>query len=539
MTSKYKALLEEYNTKLTSYLFSDSNESGPHVVAYAEIMLELSVKLYTQVSSSADPTIPMDDLLVSKMLVDPFSVAVDYSSLFRIIEAQKVVFWLRMLNLSDRYKQRQTVTTIPNMQCFSAIKDLMSAPYSRKNLFEQMNADPRSERETYKMIDSLIQLEKADRGKECIVVKTGFTWGYPYSQKRKQRICGYRNAISYFLRKFNILFAKKDEKNYDKTCTDSYDGHMKLEVDKDAFANSLNALFKTPSSPSPNLRIVFNSFREFIGFDAMEPVTEEMEKKMDDFFARFYPDEEKPEKWDEIFKRNITWFTLLECMFLNGQHSTGVKTSSSAAAGSDDLVEVSNSSASFDQIRVLVDGTEAAAEDTKKAISKIEDVKANTQNSYVKPAIERVAANISKLSELAFEKASESKLALDAANAKAKELKLALDSANQIVPNALKIADDAANKANLQADNAARMIDQSVSTKLSSKFGESVSRRFDLNPRTVGGRRINRNNSKKMNKKPRRWSLKYKKNINCNRPRGFSQRQYCKYGKKYTKTHKL
>jgi hypothetical protein len=30
----------------------------------------------------------------------------------------------------------------------------------------------------------------------------------------------------------------------------------------------------------------------------------------------------------------------------------------------------------------------------------------------------------------------------------------------------------------------------------------------------------------------RKWSLKYKKSINCKRPRGFSQRQYCKYGRK-------
>ena len=28
-----------------------------------------------------------------------------------------------------------------------------------------------------------------------------------------------------------------------------------------------------------------------------------------------------------------------------------------------------------------------------------------------------------------------------------------------------------------------------------------------------------------------KWSLKYKRSINCRRPRGFSQRQYCKYGR--------
>jgi len=36
----------------------------------------------------------------------------------------------------------------------------------------------------------------------------------------------------------------------------------------------------------------------------------------------------------------------------------------------------------------------------------------------------------------------------------------------------------------------------------------------------------------KKGKKGGSWSLKYKRSINCKRPRGFSQKQYCKYGKK-------
>jgi hypothetical protein len=31
------------------------------------------------------------------------------------------------------------------------------------------------------------------------------------------------------------------------------------------------------------------------------------------------------------------------------------------------------------------------------------------------------------------------------------------------------------------------------------------------------------------------WSMKYKKSINCKRPKGFSQRQHCKYGRKKMK----
>lgn len=33
-------------------------------------------------------------------------------------------------------------------------------------------------------------------------------------------------------------------------------------------------------------------------------------------------------------------------------------------------------------------------------------------------------------------------------------------------------------------------------------------------------------------KTKRKWSQKYKKSINCKRPKGFSQKQYCKYGRK-------
>ena len=39
-------------------------------------------------------------------------------------------------------------------------------------------------------------------------------------------------------------------------------------------------------------------------------------------------------------------------------------------------------------------------------------------------------------------------------------------------------------------------------------------------------------------KKHHKWSAKYKKSINCKRPKGFSQRQYCKYGRKKTRKNR-
>ena len=43
----------------------------------------------------------------------------------------------------------------------------------------------------------------------------------------------------------------------------------------------------------------------------------------------------------------------------------------------------------------------------------------------------------------------------------------------------------------------------------------------------VGGRKRTRKTNKRSG-----WTKKYKKSINCKRPKGFSQKQYCKYGRK-------
>ena len=44
----------------------------------------------------------------------------------------------------------------------------------------------------------------------------------------------------------------------------------------------------------------------------------------------------------------------------------------------------------------------------------------------------------------------------------------------------------------------------------------------------------NKNNHHKKTRKQKggKWSLKYKRSINCKRPKGFSQKQYCKYSRR-------
>jgi len=48
----------------------------------------------------------------------------------------------------------------------------------------------------------------------------------------------------------------------------------------------------------------------------------------------------------------------------------------------------------------------------------------------------------------------------------------------------------------------------------------------------------NNTNTKYGIKKGGKWSQKYKRSINCKRPKGFSQKQHCKYGRNKTKKQK-
>lgn len=45
--------------------------------------------------------------------------------------------------------------------------------------------------------------------------------------------------------------------------------------------------------------------------------------------------------------------------------------------------------------------------------------------------------------------------------------------------------------------------------------------------------------AKKCSVKGGKWSRKYKNSIDCNHPRGFSQKQHCKYGRKKIKKKQI
>jgi hypothetical protein len=77
-----------------------------------------------------------------------------------------------------------------------------------------------------------------------------------------------------------------------------------------------------------------------------------------------------------------------------------------------------------------------------------------------------------------------------------------------------------------------------IHQKSKSSMRENVEKhKFSQKGYLIGGRkRTSKHGKRKMkttrNKRGGKWSAKYKKSINCKRPKGFSQKQYCKYGRK-------
>ena len=65
-------------------------------------------------------------------------------------------------------------------------------------------------------------------------------------------------------------------------------------------------------------------------------------------------------------------------------------------------------------------------------------------------------------------------------------------------------------------------------TRKRRKHKKSTKKRVRRKSKT---KRVRRKKTKSR-KKARKWSRKYKKSINCRKPKGFSQKQYCKYGRK-------
>uniref|UniRef100_A0A6C0E283 Thioredoxin domain-containing protein n=1 Tax=viral metagenome TaxID=1070528 RepID=A0A6C0E283_9ZZZZ len=105
-----------------------------------------------------------------------------------------------------------------------------------------------------------------------------------------------------------------------------------------------------------------------------------------------------------------------------------------------------------------------------------------------------------------------------------------------------KVVETYENAAIPQKDRSVKSFVHWIESKISTNLMKGGSpqqlvRRLHNNYGTTIKNKSNRIKSKKnksnnKSKKRRKWSLKYKRSINCNRPKGFSQKQYCRRQRK-------
>ena len=79
-------------------------------------------------------------------------------------------------------------------------------------------------------------------------------------------------------------------------------------------------------------------------------------------------------------------------------------------------------------------------------------------------------------------------------------------------------------------DSFVNWIENTLDDKNISKLNQSEKSEQSGGYKSFRKRKTRRLKTKKL--RSRKWSRKYKKSINCRRPKGFSQKQYCKYGRK-------
>lgn len=100
------------------------------------------------------------------------------------------------------------------------------------------------------------------------------------------------------------------------------------------------------------------------------------------------------------------------------------------------------------------------------------------------------------------------------------------------------------NKKDRSVDSFIRWVESKINNVISTTPTSSPENVYKRLSKTAKGKKErktkshnNHTNKKHRNKKHRsqkggKWSRKYKSSINCSRPKGFSQKQYCKYGRK-------
>ena len=103
-----------------------------------------------------------------------------------------------------------------------------------------------------------------------------------------------------------------------------------------------------------------------------------------------------------------------------------------------------------------------------------------------------------------------------------------VNSEDKSVPKSLEIYEDTGKDSNLKQISLIDLEEDSINPSTTSSKKKSK-RKKKRKKTQSGGKRMKKKAKKTRKQQRNKWSLKYKRSINCKKPKGFSQKQYCKY----------
>ena len=327
---------KEYNLNFSTLTKQNMNENvnNDDILRYSVLIIEYN-KVLTRLTLNTDTNmlkLYYIGLFVISYLLSSSSRS--SSNMMRIVYAQQVIFWFKMLNIEKGTYNGQNVTPINNKSMYSVVMDSFLIPTYENNIETTMESKEKDATDVSDVILLLIDHADIESPKtrllpKCFTLRTGFAPFVTYSPDETRRRCIIRRFLSDVLQEdYGIACAKYNTQRYDKTCTQN--PAVKSTVDDAAAAIDVTfnaAKLKAAHNDDNFIRVlkVLTQGEVLVGKIVRPPqqiylTYHDIVSKLTDISnlvkTIFYPLYEREwQNWDIFFKLNKSWFTFLLCIY--------------------------------------------------------------------------------------------------------------------------------------------------------------------------------------------------------------------------------
>ena len=221
---------KKYNLNFSTLTKQVMNKkvNNDDILSYSVLIIEYN-KVLTELTLNTETNTNTNMLKLYYMRLFVISYLLSYSSsgnMMKIVYAQQVIFWFKMLNITTEIYELPRVTPINNTGMYSVVMDSFLIPTYKDNILQIMDRKQTGIRKVSDVIQLLIGLADIESPKtrllpKCFTLRTGFARFVTYSPDETRRRCIIRRFLSDVLQNdYGIKCAKKNRDRYDKTCTE-------------------------------------------------------------------------------------------------------------------------------------------------------------------------------------------------------------------------------------------------------------------------------------------------------------------------------